>query len=311
MGAIALPIGSAPYDFNTLRNDLGISGPISLNNSTVRCWLMAETGAVSVSNIYRKLVNITSGTNVDIRTAAVNAGWNGTDRVQIDHNDFNTMGSATTGSYAATLTGSFTNGVLFVNRGKIYGMGGAGGNGNNNGNGGNGSQSGSALYVHTITSPNNKAYIINGGTGVIASGGGGGGGGGAIYYISAYDGKNTTYSYRTGGGGGGGAGYTTSSGGNNNGGTGGTTGGGAGYNTGTTSGVTFAQTLDTVWSGNGGDGGFFGSAGASATAGSVGTAETGEIVYAAGSGGSAGASITGYSTSVVFYNGGTVYGGYN
>lgn len=313
MTSPALPVGSTSWSFADLRNDLGGgTGPISMNETRVRNYLMTESGAISMSSVYRKTVEIVGGSNVNIRNAAITAGWNGTDRVQITVNTTTTLSSSTVGSYAATLTGSFSNGVLLLVAGKIQGMGGDGGDGNSFGAGGNGGQSGSALYVYSITSPNNKAYVHMANTGIIAAGGGGGGGGGAAYFYTDLGGKSGYgFGYAPGGGGGGGAGYGTSPGGANNGGTGGPSGGGAGYTYGNFSGWT-GSTTDTVYGGTGGAGGFWGSAGSAASACSIGVFTEGEVAYASGSGGSSGASITGYTASVSFYNGGgTVYGGYN
>lgn len=121
-------------------------------------------------------------TDVNLRTAALAAGWNEVAAVTC------TIPAGTvinaTGNYALTINGSFPNGVTLVNNGLIVGRGGNGGEGGHaRGDFGTGPNLGIA-YGGVAGSPGGHALlaqvpvtVINNGT--IAGGGGGGGGGGS------------------------------------------------------------------------------------------------------------------------------------
>lgn len=167
-----------------------------------------STGAISMSDFYGKRLtspqfNVTvssSQTNFNLRTYAVNQGWNQSSKlvVQINSGVYIRSNNATTswsgpgtGTPAMTISGSFPNGVELKNYGFILGMGGRGGNGGGrDANGQVGYVGGQAIYVSTAVS------IRNAGT--IAGGGGGGGGGRGVYS-----------EYNSGGGGGGGGGRSS------------------------------------------------------------------------------------------------------
>jgi hypothetical protein len=159
------------------------------------------SGAISFSNFYGTQVNsplfsFTIPGNQDqanLRTLALNAGWNGSSPVQATSNNW--IYSSTTAAAALTIDGSWPGGVTFINNYYVAGMGGNGGAGNN----GVGLAGGTALAVSTPVTIYNYSYI---------AGGGGGGGGGAI------SGGPNQYQYAGGGGGGaGGTGLGTSIGG--------------------------------------------------------------------------------------------------
>ena len=187
------------------------------------------TGAISFSNFYgtqaiSPMFSFTISSNLDranLRTLAVNAGWNQSSPVTATLAAGYWIYSATTATPALTIDGSWPGGVTFINNQYVVGMGGNGGNGpgNNNGLGLQpGGAGGTALAVSTAVTIYNYGYIA----------GGGGGGGGGQYaglvgqYASSYAGG--------GGGGGGGTGLGTSIGGVGGTGGSGSTQGGAGGN---------------------------------------------------------------------------------
>lgn len=222
--------------------------------------------------------SITSDTaNVDLRAAIVSAGWDGAQYVIATIQSGVTVFSASTGSYAMTISGSFPAGLLLVNNGTILGRGGDGGRGHSdptvfNTVGGNG---GPALLVQTAVSINNLNRI---------AGGGGGGGGGAL----TRDGGISAFC--AGGGGGGGIG----NGSGGQGGVGSGTNAAAGQN-GTlvsagSGGEGVRYYVGGAQGGTGGTGGGFGSSGASGTGPVSGTNFGGPSV-----GGTAGAAVVGNS----------------
>lgn len=220
--------------------------------------------------------------NLDLRTAALAAGWNGTSKPVCTINSGVLVYSTSTGSYALTISGSFPAGVELINNGTILGKGGAGGRGAQPGacgacfagysyRGDPGSNGGPALYVTTAVKINNVNRI---------AGGGGGGGGGYGDSFAA-----------SGGGGGGGTG--TGAGGargpcNNNfqvsqdGSAGTNTAGGAGGQQGIASGPGGCKGGTFQYGRDGGDGGGYGSSGSTDSSSNVG-------------GGSGGAAVVGNS----------------
>ena len=151
-----------------------------------------STGALSMSDFYGKQLasptfsfTITSHQDrANLRTLALNAGWNGSSAVVATLAAGYWIYSATTATAALTIDGSFPNGVTFINNQYVAGMGGNGGAGNS----GAGSAGGLALAVSTYVTIYNYGYI--------AGGGGGGGAGGT--------GSATASTYVLAGGGGGG-----------------------------------------------------------------------------------------------------------
>lgn len=176
---MALP-ASGPISFNNINVELGVAGTTqaSLGQPSYRTLAGVPSGAISMSNFYGKAnqfaFTISSNqTNANLRTLALNAGWNGTSKVVATINSGVYVNSNSTGTPGLTVNGSFPGGVELINNGFIIGMGGAGGNGSTypSRNGVAGAGGGNALTVSTaITITNN---------GTIGGGGGGGGGGGA------------------------------------------------------------------------------------------------------------------------------------
>jgi hypothetical protein len=262
-----------------------------LNETALRTLAgIATSGStISLASFYNKSNQFAftisaNQTNANLRTLAVNAGWNQSSKVVATIGSGVYISSNSTGTPGLTINGSFPGGVDLINNGFIIGMGGAGGAGSNAGaNGVAGSGGGLALSVSVAVTVTNN--------GTIGGGGGGGGGGGAWqsaplppFFISSYG--------AGGGGGGGRTGSTDSSGGAGGAGGGGVAAGNAGGNgTAAGGGAGGSPNSATPSAGAGGAGGDWGSGGAGGTTSNW---------YSAGGGGSAGAAISGNSN--ITYN---------
>jgi hypothetical protein len=269
---------SGVISINSINVELGVSGTTnaSLGQSSFRTLAGIASGAISMSNFYGKANEFTfyissNQTNANLRTLAVNSGWNQSSKVNAIINSGIFVYATSTGSYALTINGSFPGGVTLTNNGTIQGQGGNGGYGSTTVSGlsaGAGAGAGPALSVSVgVTITNNNR---------IAGGGGGGGGGGGRQY---QDGKRMTYlSGGMGGGGLGGNGgtgypaYVTPAGGN---GSQTTAGGGSAGEIGRPS--------YNGRAGNGGSGGSYGEAGGAGEA----------QQYGSAGGGAGGAAING------------------
>lgn len=261
---------SGQISLNDVNVELGFPGTttISMNQSDVRTLAGVPSGAISMQNLQGKsnifIYTISSNTtNLNLRSAAVSAGWNQTIPVQATINSGVYVYSNSTGSYALTIDGSWPAGVTLTNNGVIVGKGGTGSKSaslNDPGFKVNGGNAGPALLVQS-------AVTINNGSGRIAGGGGGGGSG-------SYNGELNVFTY-TGGGGGGGIGNGD---------------GWGGYKPGNPGSLTEAGTGGAGDSPSnsapGGNGGGYGAAGSSGTGG---------YAYPGGSGGAAGAAVVGNS----------------
>jgi hypothetical protein len=163
------------------------------------------------------------GANGNLRTLAVNAGWDGVAIVNATNSG--TWNANDTSSYAFSINGSFPRGVSFTNNGSIYGYGGQGGAGapatqagpavggppdlSGGAGGGVGIAGGPALLVQSAVTIYNNGSIVGGG------GGGGGSGNAKAYGTSvgtpgqpAYSlGPTTVVVSCSGGAGAGGAGF--------------------------------------------------------------------------------------------------------
>jgi hypothetical protein len=294
---MTLPVSGA-ISFNDINVELGVAGATqaSLGQASYRTLAGVPSGAISMSDFYGKAnefsFSIASDTaNVDLRAAALAAGWNETIKVKCTINSGVIVYSTSTGSYAMTISGSFPGGVELVNSGTILGRGGNGGNGgqgssgNAGNNGASGTAAGPALFVSTAVSINNVNRIAGGGGG---GGGGGAQGGGGCCGIS---------------GGGGGGGIGTSAGGSGSTVTGGCSGlvarsqdGGGGSLT-SNGGGGSGSANGPFTAGTGGSGGGYGSSGSNGGGGSGGSEEScgSGTAYSGGSGGAAGAAVVGDS----------------
>lgn len=149
----------------------------SLGESAVRSLAGVATGAISMSNLYGKAnqFSFTISTNqaaTNLRTLALNAGWNGTSAVVATVASGVIIQQTSQGTDPAVapfpslaIDGSWPGGVKLINNGKILGRGGFGGsyNGSNSINGQHGGHA-ISLGVGVIIENN----------GIIAGGGGGG-----------------------------------------------------------------------------------------------------------------------------------------
>jgi hypothetical protein len=282
-----------------------------LGDADVRDLAGVPTGAISMSNLYGKtyefLFTISSNTNnVNLRTAALAAGWDGIRPVVATIGTGVAISSTSTGDYALTINGAWANGVKLINNGIIVGKGGAGGSGGgdaggyrNPGVGNPGAAGGPALTVSSSVSFDNT-------NGIIGGGGGGGGGGGAGLAVNRGD-TSQHVSLATGGGGGGGIGfgvggicpagsYIETSGNPSGTPTQGSSGGTGTASAAGSGGVgTISNGFASVTGGSGGAAGSYGAAGSSgATATAPGGQDT-RILRAGGAGGAAGAAIVGNS----------------
>jgi len=229
-------------------------------------------------------------TNANLRTLAVNAGWDQSRKLIATISSGIYISSNSTGTPALTVSGSFPSGVELINNGFIVGMGGNGGAGCrwDGAAGSAGSSGGLALSVSSAIS------ITNSGT--IGGGGGGGGGGQA--------GRNNSglTSSMSGGGGGGGR---SSNAANSSGGIGhanergkGTPSGGGGSGTVSTAGAggSGGNAGNTATGGIGGSGGGWGASGATGGSASA-SSGFGPLISSGGpfSGGGGGAAVSGNS----------------
>jgi len=288
---MALP-SSGSISLSQVNTELGYSSTaqISMGDSAVRTLFGVSSGVIAMSNGYGKAnqfaFTISSNqTNANLRTLAINAGWNQSSKVVATISSGVYVSSNSTGTPALTVSGSFPGGVELVNNGYIIGMGGNGGSGSMYGcaNASSGSSGGLALSVSTSISITNNNTIGGGGGGGVGGGGrwasndccsfsagGGGGGGGRSGAASNSSGGARGYctfgdikSYGSDGGSG-----TVSSAGS---------GGGGGY---------IAD--QPLAGGAGGSGGSWGSSG-----GSGGTGYGGNISLPAGGGGGGGSAVSG------------------
>ena len=216
---MALPASGA-ISLNQVNVELGSAGTtsINMNQSTVRTLFGVASGAIAMSNGYGKANQFafsitTAQTNANLRTLAVNAGWDQSIKVVATINSGVVMTSNTVGTPGLTINGAWPSGIELINNGTIAGRGGNGGGGGIGGSGpshlsnnplpGSGGTAGGLALTISVA-----ASIRNNGT--IAGGGGGGGGGGG-YGTNDGTEKDAFYSRYGGGGGGGGRSSNTNS----------------------------------------------------------------------------------------------------
>jgi hypothetical protein len=222
---MTLPASGA-ISFNNINVELGVSGTTqaSLGQTSYRNLAGVASGAISMSNFYGKANQFaftiaSNQTNANLRTLAVNAGWNQSSKVVATINGGVYLSSNSTGTPALTVNGSFPGGVQLTNNGFIVGMG---------GNGGNGPTAGPNLQVGPGTAGAGGGLALSVSVGVTitnngtVAGGGGGGGGGRSSSYSGDKGVLTNY------GGGGGGGGRSSAAANSRGGAGGSASGSSG-----------------------------------------------------------------------------------
>lgn len=202
---MALP-SSGQITLNQVNVELGNSGTaeISMGSAAVRGLFGIASGEIEMSDGYGKSNTFTltissNSTNVNLRTLAVNNGWDQSTEAEITIASGVYCYATSTGENGMTINGSWPGGVTLINNGFIAGRGGNGGTGRSINpfpspgtyGGSGGSSGGRALNVGSPVSINNQ--------GTIGGGGGGGGGGGA-----EVSGGYSPHRFWQGGGGGGG-----------------------------------------------------------------------------------------------------------
>lgn len=189
---MTLPASGA-ISLSGVNTELGYSSTaqISLNDSAVRTLAGKSSGAISLDDLHGKSntfsFTISSNTaDVNLRTAALAAGWNGSAVLYATIASGVVVYSTSTSNAALTVSGSFPNGVYLTNSGTILGKGGDGGSagyGPYPSAGGAGGAGGAGMAVSSAISITNNGRISGGG-----GGGAGGQGetesteGGVIYY---------------------------------------------------------------------------------------------------------------------------------
>lgn len=175
--------------------ELGRSGTASINMNESAVRTLAGAGGsgtqYSMSSFYGKsnvftFTISTNQTNANLRTLAVNAGWNQSTAVNATVASGVYIYSTSTGTPGLTIDGSWPGGVTLTNSGNILGMGGAG-----VGFGANGNAGGNAISLGVNVTIVNNGYIAGGGGSGAgpfrfsgASGGGAGGGVGGTVVAS-------------------------------------------------------------------------------------------------------------------------------
>ena len=207
---MALP-SSGSLSMSQVNTEIGRSSSanISLGETNVRALARVSSGTISMQDLRGKAFlftfSITSNqTSANLRTLAVNAGWDQVLPVRATINSGVTITGSTANNSTPALhiNGSWPNGVTLINNGLIIGRGGNGGNGGgftsdtNITSAGNGVGGGRALRVDVPASINNQ--------GTIAGGGGGGGGGQGLRVFTEPSSKSPGSLFPRGGGGGGG-----------------------------------------------------------------------------------------------------------
>ena len=178
---MALP-STGPITMGDINVELGLTRTqqLSMGSTVVRNLFGVASGPIRMaadgrgkSSSFR--FNITTNTtNANLRTLAINAGWDTTSKVEATVNSGVYVYSTTTATPGLTIDGSFPGGVELINNGYIIGMGGAGGST------AAGFAGGPAISLGTDCFITNNSYIAGeGGGGSAYANGNAGGGGGA------------------------------------------------------------------------------------------------------------------------------------
>ena len=170
--------GSGTIKLSQVRDEFDGSNPVKMSEYyrgglyvTTNNTGIGTSGSLKLSNFFGAVnqfaftISSNYSTPQNLATIAAAAGWNGNDYLVVTNNAI--ISSNTTGTAALTISGSFPNGILFINNGTIVGMGGRGGAAP-----GVGQPGGNALAVSSSVTINNA--------GTIAGGGGGGGSSGSF-----------------------------------------------------------------------------------------------------------------------------------
>lgn len=173
---MTLPASPNAISLSQVNTELGLTATatISMNDAAVRTLFGKASGAISMSDGHGKanqfaLTISTNQTNANLRTLAINAGWNQVSNLIVTISSGVIVSSNNTGIAALTVAGAFPNGVTLVNNGIIVGKGGNGAYFSQGSGGGliQAQAGGVGLAVSSAISIQNAGTI----------GGGGGGGG--------------------------------------------------------------------------------------------------------------------------------------
>ena len=130
---MALPSSGAMRMGADVNVELGnsSSAQISLGQSTVRSLYSIASGAIRLaadgygkSSVFKFTVS-SNQTNTNLRTLAVNAGWDQSSAVEATIGSGVYVYSNSTATPALTVDGTWPKGVSLINNGYIVGMGGA------------------------------------------------------------------------------------------------------------------------------------------------------------------------------------------
>ena len=201
-----MALGTGQLSLGDIAGEYGGSAPHALSeyydkgNAPGSGEIQIHADFNGTANVFNFAIS-SNASQVNLRSAASSAGWDGSSPVHATINSGVVIYSGSTGSYAMVINGSWSGGVTLTNNGTILGRGGNGAKGSfangcstqgcycssgvTKGTAGSG---GPALQITTATT-------IYNGSGRISGGGGGGGGGSSFHTFGA-----------PGGGGGGGIG---------------------------------------------------------------------------------------------------------
>jgi hypothetical protein len=174
---------SGTISLSQVNSSLGLSATAAISLSSLYAYSSVASGQISMSQLYSWPYSPTisaSTTNYNMKSAAISAGWNQRNQLNmtVTINSGVYVYSTSTGAYAfQTGSGLQTGSYLgLVNNGAIVGQGGGGGGGGAGGAAGaSGGGAGPAFLAQWAISITNNGSISGGG------GGGGGGGGSYIY----------------------------------------------------------------------------------------------------------------------------------
>jgi hypothetical protein len=298
--------GSGQISLGDIAGEFGGSAPHALSeyhdtgNAPASGEIQLAADFYGTSNLFSYTIS-SNASQVNLRSNAIAAGWNGSSALAVTINSGVTIYSGSTGSYAMVIDGSYAGGVTLTNNGTILGKGGDGAQGAASGNTGcygfasfstgTAGAGGPALQI-------SSAVTIVNGSGRI-SGGGGGGGGGAGYSASS---SNCSYGFGAqGGGGGGGIGNGAAGAAGSSVASAGSAGSLTGAGSGGSGGIWPSCNNGSMYAGNGGAGGSWAASGSNGTCSGNPTCNT----YCGSSNGAAGGAATSGASNVTWTSTGT------
>ena len=185
---------SGQIKLSEIATEFGGSEPHQLSEYYSAASGVPSSGMIKLASDFYGKANLFSfnvtGSDVNLRSAAISAGWDESAPVQATVQSSTTITASSSSNDALTVDGSWAGGVTLINSGTVLGEGGNGGTGGAwTGTAGSGSAGGDALTANVAVTVQNNGSLIGGGGGGGGSGGyrsnsgsniaGGGGGGGA------------------------------------------------------------------------------------------------------------------------------------